>query len=70
MKEEANVAGFAEDYAFVIQGLLDLYETDFDVTWLQFAIELAGKRRTDFFSTTRTVVTSAQAATTKACCCG
>jgi uncharacterized protein YyaL (SSP411 family) len=32
--------GFAEDYAFLIQGLLDLYETDFDVQWLQWAGEL------------------------------
>ena len=34
--------GFADDYAFVIQGLLDLYEASFDVSWLQLAIELAG----------------------------
>jgi uncharacterized protein YyaL (SSP411 family) len=32
--------GFAEDYAFLIQGLLDLYEADFDVRWLQWADEL------------------------------
>jgi uncharacterized protein len=32
--------GFAEDYAFLIQGLLDLYESDFDVRWLQWAGEL------------------------------
>ncbi len=32
--------GFAEDYAFVIQGLLDLYEASFDVTWLQWARQL------------------------------
>ncbi len=35
-----NVEGFADDYAFVIQGLLDLYEASFDVEWLKFAIEL------------------------------
>ena len=32
--------GFAEDYAFLIQGLLDLYESDFDHTWLRWALQL------------------------------
>jgi uncharacterized protein len=32
--------GFADDYAFIIQGLLDLYEASFDVQWLKFALEL------------------------------
>ena len=34
------VEGFADDYAFLIQGLLDLYEASFDVEWLKFALEL------------------------------
>jgi uncharacterized protein YyaL (SSP411 family) len=34
------IAGFAEDYAFLIQGLLDLYEAGFDIRWLQWAERL------------------------------
>ena len=36
----SQVEGFADDYAFLIQGLLDLYEASFDVSWLKFAIEI------------------------------
>jgi uncharacterized protein YyaL (SSP411 family) len=32
--------GFAEDYAFFIQGLLDLYEASFEIRWLQWAERL------------------------------
>ena len=32
--------GFAEDYAYLIQGLLDLYEATFDLGWLQWAERL------------------------------
>jgi uncharacterized protein YyaL (SSP411 family) len=38
-----NTEGFAEDYAFLIQGLLDLYEASFELRWLQWALELQGK---------------------------
>ena len=39
---ESNVleTGFAEDYAFLIQGLLDLYEATFEIRWLEWATEL------------------------------
>ncbi len=36
----STVEGFAEDYAYLIQGLLDLYEADFDPGHLQWALEL------------------------------
>lgn len=31
------IVGFLDDYAFVIRGLLDLYEASLDVDWLQWA---------------------------------
>jgi uncharacterized protein len=41
---EAAIDGFLDDYAFLIQGLLDLYETTFDVRWLTWAVELQQKQ--------------------------
>ncbi|MGH7946994.1 MAG: thioredoxin domain-containing protein, partial [Opitutaceae bacterium] len=35
--------GFAEDYAFLIQALLDLYEASFEIRWLQWAERLQMK---------------------------
>jgi uncharacterized protein YyaL (SSP411 family) len=35
-----EVEGFADDYAFVIQGLLDFYEASLETGWLKFALEL------------------------------
>jgi len=34
------IAGFADDYASMIQGLLDLYEATLDADWLHWALEL------------------------------
>src|SRR5437899_2686889 len=39
---EIAVEGFLDDYAFFIQGLLDLYEASFDVRWLSWAMQLQG----------------------------
>jgi uncharacterized protein YyaL (SSP411 family) len=47
------VEGFADDYAFLIQGLLDLYEASFDVDWLQFAIALQKTQDKLFFDNDR-----------------
>jgi uncharacterized protein YyaL (SSP411 family) len=37
---EAKVEGFLDDYAFYIQGLIDLYESTFDAGWIALALEL------------------------------
>jgi uncharacterized protein YyaL (SSP411 family) len=41
---DAAIPAFVDDYAFLIQGLLDLYETDFNVDWLAWAARLQEKQ--------------------------
>ena len=56
---EAAIEGYAEDYAFLIHGLLDLYETSFEIDDLNWAIKLQDtqarlfedKSRGGFFTT-------------------
>ncbi len=36
----SDIEGFADDYGFVVQAFLDLYEASFDVEWLKFAFDL------------------------------
>lgn len=38
---ETKIPGFIDDYAFLICGLIDLYESTFDLKWLEAAEELA-----------------------------
>lgn len=38
------IHGFLDDYAFLIRGLLDLYEACFDPQWLEWAEELQEKQ--------------------------
>jgi uncharacterized protein len=45
----SDIEGFADDYAFVIQGLLDLYEASFDIQWLKFATQLQETQDRLFF---------------------
>jgi uncharacterized protein YyaL (SSP411 family) len=40
----STIAGFADDYAFLIQGLLDLYEASAQHEWLAWAAELQRKQ--------------------------
>jgi len=47
------IEGFADDYALLIQALLDLYEASFDVGWLRWAIELQETQDRLFFDSER-----------------
>ncbi len=46
---EAAIPGFVDDYAYAIQGLLDLYEASFEVSWLTWAMELQEKQNALFW---------------------
>jgi uncharacterized protein YyaL (SSP411 family) len=46
---EAAIPGKADDYACLVQGLLDLYEASFDLRWLDAAIRLARTQLQLFF---------------------
>lgn len=41
--QRSKTQGFAEDYAFLIEAILDLYETTGEESWLQWADELQSK---------------------------
>jgi uncharacterized protein YyaL (SSP411 family) len=45
----SNIEGFADDYAMLINGLLDLYEASFDVAWLKLASDLQATQDRLFF---------------------
>jgi uncharacterized protein YyaL (SSP411 family) len=46
---ERKILGMASDYAFLIQGLIDLYEADFDLKWLDWSLELMDELITLFY---------------------
>src|SRR5437867_1853414 len=45
----SDIEGFADDYAFVIKALLDLYEASFDIEWLKLAVQLQETQDRLFF---------------------
>jgi hypothetical protein len=59
---EAAIPAFADDYAFVIRALIELYETSFDPAWLEESVVLnhylnehfADKNGSGFFTTSDT----------------
>jgi uncharacterized protein YyaL (SSP411 family) len=46
---EAKLNGYLEDYAFLLEALVALYEATFDVRWVERATELAGRMREQFW---------------------
>ncbi|MFQ3240991.1 MAG: hypothetical protein ACI9JZ_000673 [Lentimonas sp.] len=52
-EQPSNIDAFAADYAFLIQGLLDLYSAGFDSEWLQWAQQLQRTQDTLFWDNDR-----------------
>ncbi|MBI2384622.1 MAG: thioredoxin domain-containing protein [Elusimicrobia bacterium] len=46
---ERKVPGIADDYAFLVQGLLDLYETSLRAEWLEWAVKLSDAQNELFY---------------------
>ncbi|KAG0188817.1 spermatogenesis-associated protein 20 [Apophysomyces sp. BC1034] len=45
----STIEGFLDDYSYLVQGLLDLYEATFDEQWIQWAHELQTKQNELFY---------------------
>jgi uncharacterized protein YyaL (SSP411 family) len=50
---EARYEAHLEDYAFISQGLLDLYEASLDIRWLKTAIDFTGQEKELFYDAER-----------------
>jgi uncharacterized protein YyaL (SSP411 family) len=48
MDDRAKVGAMLDDYTFLAQGLLDLYEADFDPVWLENSLALTEQARQSF----------------------
>src|SRR4029077_6437185 len=50
---DSKIDGFTDDYAFLIQGLLDLYEASFDTQWVDWATALQERQNRLFWDQKR-----------------
>ena len=48
-RETGRLPGYLDDYAEMADGLIDLYQADFDTRWLRAADELTGRMVADFW---------------------
>ncbi len=48
-KGDASVAGYAEDYAYLISGLLELFQAGGDPEWLEWALQLQERQNALFW---------------------
>lgn len=46
---QVAISGFLDDYAFLIRGLIDLYESTLDTKWLQWAETLQDTQNAKFW---------------------
>jgi uncharacterized protein YyaL (SSP411 family) len=53
MDGRANLAGYLEDYAFLTDALMSLYEATFDAAWIAWARELADRMIAEFWDDER-----------------
>ena len=67
---DAAIDGYAEDYAYLIFGLLELFQADGDPAWLEWARRAAGAAGRAVLGRRRTAAGSAPPAAIRACCCG
>lgn len=47
----SDIGAFVDDYSYLIQALLDLYQVTFDDRWVQWAYDLQGKQNQLFYDT-------------------
>ena len=66
---DAGVDAYAEDYAYLVFGLLELFQADGDPAWLEWALSCSSSRTRS--SGIRSMAAgSARPGATRRCCCG
>ena len=67
---DAAIDGYAEDYAYLILGLLELFQADGDPAWLEWATTLQAAQDELFWDDADGGWFSTTGERSAACCCG